>query len=203
MSSTVSFSVAPLRFGLVAPEAVLEQKDAEHNQRSDDCDNSGNGVTSASGSSDIVNAGYIGHSVNWLGEPEKGVCAPSRAVRLLFQWLHELEVRSVLCNLLLVGSISSSNRALHAFFHGRVRFSISSSQSNDLGAIRGIGGLATTLESEVSSGNTFIAGCVVSRVTGASRGAHVVVVEIKHAGVHVADFLVCPLGLRCLGGAES
>lgn len=77
---TVSFSVAPLRFFLVAPEAVLEQKDEEHNERSDDCDSSGNGVTSASGSSDIANAGLFGLSVNCLREPEKSGLAPSRAV---------------------------------------------------------------------------------------------------------------------------
>jgi hypothetical protein len=191
-----------LGFFLFAPEAVLEQPDHEHDQRSSNSNKAGNSETGASGSTDSFDAGINGLGADFLSEPEKSRCAPSRARALIFKRFHELQVTNVGWKLLLVGCWLL-NRAIYAISKGFETLNAASSQNNGCGTIWWCSILGAALESEVRFRSISIAVGVGSCVTGALSSAHVLVVEVKHAGVNAADFLVLPCGSSRLGLAES
>jgi len=101
-------SVAPLVFLLLAPEAVLEQENEEHNDGGNNSDGSGNGVASASLAKDVGDAALGGVGGDGKGEPEESRLAHGRALVGLLKLSHGLDVSEVLV-LVLLGVAGSQN----------------------------------------------------------------------------------------------
>jgi len=96
-------SVVPLVvFGLLAPQAVLEQEDDQNEERGDDDDGAGHGVAVTNSGDDGVLAAALRSGADGLSEEEKSVLAEAGAAEFGLKTFHKSQVGVDLTDLLLI-----------------------------------------------------------------------------------------------------